>query len=124
MPIADQYTCLVVERSSLNALLQVTEKGKTHTGRTGVFLRHSHLDTRTKNFFPMNVIVPKLECAGKVWDGNAKLVKKLEAVQMASAKKILVCSNTTRHTTVGAELGIYPLKTNRDMTMLKWQNIV
>ena len=110
MPIANQYTCLVVERSSLNAVLQVTEKGKAHTGKTGVILRRSHLDTRTKNFFLMNMIVLKLECAGKVWDGNAKLVKKLETVQMTSAKKILVCSNTTRHTTFGAELGIYPLK--------------
>ena len=26
----------------------------------------------------MNVIVPKLEYAGEVWEGNAKLVKKLE----------------------------------------------
>ena len=24
------------------------------------------------------VVVPKLECAGEVWEGNAKLVKQLE----------------------------------------------
>ena len=35
----------------------------------------------------MNVIVPKLEYAGEVWEGNVKLVKKLETVQMAAAKK-------------------------------------
>ena len=37
----------------------------------------------------MNVIVPKLEYAGEVWEGNVKLVKKLETVQMAAAKKYL-----------------------------------
>ena len=35
----------------------------------------------------MNVILPKLEFAGEVWEGNAKFVKQLERVQMAAAKK-------------------------------------
>ena len=35
----------------------------------------------------MNVIVPALEYAGEVWEGNAKLVKQLEKVQMTAAKK-------------------------------------
>ena len=43
----------------------------------------------------MNVIVPKLEYAGEVWEGNKKLADKLEAVQMSAAKKILGCSKTT-----------------------------
>ena len=39
----------------------------------------------------MNVIVPKLEYAQKVWEGNAKLAKQLETVQMTAAKKVLGC---------------------------------
>lgn len=31
-------------------------------------LRDSHLDIRIKRYIPMNVIVPKLEYAGEVWD--------------------------------------------------------
>ena len=33
-----------------------------------------------------NVMVPKLEYAEEVWEGNAKLVKYLETVQMTAAK--------------------------------------
>ena len=40
----------------------------------------------------MSVIVPMLEYAGEVWEGNAKFVKQLETVQMTAAKKILGCS--------------------------------
>ena len=43
----------------------------------------------------INVIVPKLEYAGEAWQGNAKLVKQLETVQMAAAKKVPGCSSTT-----------------------------
>ena len=67
----------------------------------------------------MNVIVPKLEYAQKVWEGNAKLAKQLETVQMTAAKKVLGCSSTTSITVLRAELGMYPLKTNRDMRKLK-----
>ena len=35
----------------------------------------------------MDVIVPKLEYAGEVWEGNAKLVKRLETAQMTSSYK-------------------------------------
>ena len=35
----------------------------------------------------MNVIAPKLEYSGEVWEGNAKLVKQLETAQMTAAKK-------------------------------------
>ena len=41
-------------------------------------LTDSHLDTRIKTCILMNVIVPKLEHAGEVWEGNAKLAKQLE----------------------------------------------
>ena len=58
----------------------------------------------------MSVIVPKLEYAGEVWGGNAKLVKQLETVQMTAAKKVLGWSSTTGNTVLRAELGIFPLK--------------
>ena len=84
-----------------------------------VILRDSHLDTRIKICILMNVIIPKLEYA-EVWEGNVKLVKKLETVQMAAAKKILGCSKTTSNTALRAELGMYPLPTKRDMGKLRW----
>ena len=33
-----------------------------------------HLDTRIKMCILINVIVPKFDCAGEVWEGNAKFV--------------------------------------------------
>ena len=68
--------------------------------------------------------LPKLEYAGDVWEGNAKFVKQLEAVQITAAKQILGCSSTTSNTILRAERGMYPLKTNRDARKLKWQYIV
>ena len=44
------------------------------------------------------VIVPKLEYAGKLWEGNAKFVKQLETVQMTAARKIPRRSSTTSNT--------------------------
>ena len=38
-------------------------------------LTDPHLDTSIKRCILMNVIVPKLEYAGEVWEGNAKFVK-------------------------------------------------
>ena len=49
------------------------------------------------------MVVPKLEYAGKVWEGNAKLVKQLETVQMTAAKKVLGCSSTTSNTVLRTE---------------------
>ena len=69
----------------------------------------------------MNVIVPKLEYAGEVCQGNAKLVKQLETVQMTAARKTLRCSSTTSNTVLRAELGMRPLKTNRDTRKFIWQ---
>ena len=40
-------------------------------------LTDSHLDTRIKRCIMMIVIVPKLQYAGEVWEGNAKFVKQL-----------------------------------------------
>ncbi|CAB1113164.1 unnamed protein product [Ectocarpus sp. CCAP 1310/34] len=61
----------------------------------GQELRHL---ARTARCVLLNVIVPKLEYAGEVWEGNEKAVKQLETVQMAAAKKILGCSSTTSNT--------------------------
>ena len=52
-------------------------------------LTDPHLGTGIKSCILTNVIVPKLEYAGEVWEGNAKFVKQLETVQMPAAKKIL-----------------------------------
>ena len=67
--------------------------------------------------------VPELEYA-EVWEGNAKLVKQLEIVRLAAAKKVLGCSSTTSNTSLRAELGMCPLKTRRGARKLKWQDKV
>ena len=103
---------------------EVIQKGKAEVGRKDVILRDAHLDTRIKRCILLNVIVPKLEYAGEVWEGNKKLAEKLETVQMSAAKKILGCSKTTSNTALRAELGMYALKTNRDMRKLRWQHSV
>ena len=69
----------------------------------------------------MIVIVLKLEYPGKPWKGNEKFVKQLETVHMTAAKKILACPSMTSNVVLRAELGIYPLKTNRDARKFKWQ---
>ena len=84
-------------------------------------LRDPHLDTRIKICILINVIVPKLEYEGEVWEGNAYFVKQLETVRMTAAKKILGCSSTTSITVLRAELGMYPLETNGDVRKLKWR---
>ena len=61
----------------------------------------------------LNVIVPKLEYAGEVWEGNKKLADKLETVQTSAAKRILGCSKTASNTALRAELGIYVKKKQR-----------
>ena len=43
---------------------------------------------------------------------------------MKVAKNIIGCSSTTRNTWYRAELGMYPLETNRDVRKLKWQHNV
>ena len=70
-----------------------------------VILRDSHLDTRIKRCIPLNVIVPKLEYAGEVWEGNKKLADKLETVQMSAAKKILGCSKNNEQYSIESRVG-------------------
>ena len=82
-------------------------------------LTDSHLDTRIERCILIGVIVR--EYAGEVWEGNAKLEKQMERGQMTAAKKVPRCSRTTSNTVLRADLGMYPLKTNRDMRKLKWQ---
>ena len=67
------------------------------------------------------MIVPKLEYAGAVWEGNTKFVEQVETVQMTAAKKVPGCSSTTSNAVLRAELGIYPHKTIRDVKKLKLQ---
>ena len=67
------------------------------------------------------MIVPKLEYAGEVWEGNAKFVRQLETVQMTAAKKVLGCSSTTSDTALRAELEMYPLTISRGARKLKPQ---
>ena len=69
-----------------------------------MILRDSHLDTNIKICILMNVIVPKLEYAGEVWWGNAKLVKKLETIPRTAAKKIIRCSKTASNTVLRTEI--------------------
>ena len=87
-------------------------------------LTDSHLETRIKSCILMNVIAIKVEYAGGVWEGNAKLVNQLKTVQRTAAKKILGCSSTTSDTVLRVDLGMHPLKTNRGtrkLRKLKWQ---
>ena len=81
-------------------------KGKSQVGKMDAILTDLRLDARIKICILMNGIVPKLEYAGEVWEGNAKFVKQLEAVQMTAAKNILGCSSTTSNTAFRAERGM------------------
>ena len=73
-------------------------KGKAQVGKMDAILTDSHLDTRIKICVMINVIVPKLEYAGEVWQGNAKFVKQLETAQMTAPKKMLGCSSSSSDT--------------------------
>ncbi|CAB1099916.1 unnamed protein product [Ectocarpus sp. CCAP 1310/34] len=125
LPVVDRYTYLGVEISkecSWDAhKAKLIGKGKAQIGKMDEILTDPHLDTRIKRCVLLNLIVPKLEYAGEVWEGKEKAVKQLETVQMTAAKKILGCSSTTSNTVLRAELGMYSLKTKRDMQKLNWQ---
>ncbi|CAB1103975.1 unnamed protein product [Ectocarpus sp. CCAP 1310/34] len=121
----DQYTYLGVEIAkdcSWNAhMSKVAEKGKARAGKLHPILANRHLDTRIKLTVLKSVIVPPLEYAGEVWEGNKKVVKELEAAQMKAAKTILGCSRRTSNAAVRAELGIQSLRSGRDARKLTWQ---
>ena len=103
-------------------MAKVLGTGKSQVGKMDAILRDPHFDTRIEICILMNEIVPKSKYAGKLWERNAKFAKQLEtAVQMTAAKMILGCSSATSNTVFRAELGVYPLKTNRDVRMWKWQ---
>ena len=77
VPIVDQYTYLGVDISkdcsSWDAHIpKLLGKCKSQLGKMEATLTDPHLDTRIKGCFLTNVIVPKLEYAGEVWEGNAK----------------------------------------------------
>ena len=99
MRIADRRPVLYVPwRKDIKILFwgytyiaNVIGEGKAHADKMYAILTDSHLDSRIKRCILMNVIVPKLEHAAEVLEGNAKLVKQLETVQMTAAK-ILRCS--------------------------------
>ena len=98
LPIVDQYTYLGVEISkdcSWDAhIAKLIGKGKSQVGKMGAI----HLDTWIKICILMDVIVPKVEYTGEVWEGIAKFVKQLETVQMTAAEKLLGCSSATGNT--------------------------
>ena len=93
LPIAGQYTYhTLAERSQktaagTHAYQKVIGKGKAHIGIRDAIPTDSGLDSRIRICILMNVIVPKLEYAGEVSEGNAKFVKPMETVQMTAAKK-------------------------------------
>ena len=60
-------------------------KAKASVAKMDALPTDSHLDTRTKRCILINVIVPKLEYSGEIWEGNAKSVKQLGTVQMTAA---------------------------------------
>ena len=79
LPIVDQYANLRVDISkecSWDAhIAKAIGKGKLQVGKTDAILPDPHLDTRIRRCILMNMIVPKLEYAEEVWEGNAKFVK-------------------------------------------------
>ncbi|CAB1099724.1 unnamed protein product [Ectocarpus sp. CCAP 1310/34] len=123
--VVDQYTYLGVEIAkdcSWNAhMSKKAEKRKARAGKLHPILANRHLDTRIKLTVLKGVIVPPLEYAGEVWEGNKKVVKELEAAQMKAAKTILGCSKRTSNAAVRAELGIQSLRSGRDARKLTWQ---
>ncbi|CAB1115356.1 unnamed protein product [Ectocarpus sp. CCAP 1310/34] len=112
----------IAKDCSWNAhMSKVAEKGKARAGKLHPILANRHLDTRIKLTVLKSVIVPPLEYAGEVWEGNKKVVKELEAAQMKAAKTILGCSKRTSNAAVRAELGIQSLRSGRDARKLTWQ---
>lgn len=52
------------------------EMGKAQIGKTNDIARDSHEEDGNMIPILMNVFVPKLGCAGHVWEGLARLVKR------------------------------------------------
>ena len=64
------------------ARVKVIGNSKAHVDSIDAILTDSHLHTinRIERNILINVILPKLEYAGEVWEGNARLVIQLETV--------------------------------------------
>ncbi|CAB1113272.1 unnamed protein product [Ectocarpus sp. CCAP 1310/34] len=106
--VVDQCTYLGVEIAkdcSWNAQMsKVAEKGKARAGKLHPILANRHLDKRIRLKVLKSVIVPPLEYAGEVWEGNKKVVNELEAAQMKAAKIILGCSKRTKDVWKGLDI--------------------
>ena len=113
--ISDQYTYLGVEISeqcSWDAhIAKVIGKGEAYVCNMDAILTDSHLDTRIKRCILINVIVPKLEYAGK----------QLETVQITPVKKVLRCSSTTSKQYQDQSWECTQLEQKEDVTKLKRQ---
>ena len=59
----------------IHSIAKVTGKGKSHVGKMDAILPDSRLGARIKMCILINVRVQKLENAGGVCEGNAKLVE-------------------------------------------------
>ena len=102
LPIVDLGVGISKDCSWDAHITKAVGKGKSQVGNMGAILTDPHLGTRINRCIMMNVIVPKLEYAGEVWEGNAKFVKQLETMQMTAAKNILGCSSTTSNAVLRA----------------------
>ena len=75
LPIIDQYTYLGAEISKDcswdSHIAKVIGKGNSQVGRMNAILTDSYLDMRIRICILINVVVPKLEYEGEVWEGNA-----------------------------------------------------
>ncbi|MEP5446747.1 hypothetical protein, partial [Ekhidna sp.] len=85
LPIVDQYTYLGVDMSKDCSwdthIAKVRGRGKSRVDKMDAILTDSHLDTRIKICIMMKVIMPNLEYAGDVWEGNADFEKKNSSKQ-------------------------------------------
>ena len=75
-------------------------KSKAQLSKMDNILSDAHPDTTM--VFPI-IIVPELEYAGAVPKGIAKLVKKLETIEVIAAKRVFACSKATRTATLRSE---------------------
>ena len=78
-------------------------KSKAQLSKMDNILSDAHPDTAM--VFPI-INVPELEYAGAVREGIAKLVKKLETIEVIAAKRKFACSKATRTATLGSKLGM------------------
>ena len=87
-PVACLSVDILKDCPSDTHIAKVVGNGKSELGKMDGILTDPHVNTRFKIrvLIVMNVIVPKFECAGEVWQANAKFVKQLATVQMAPAK--------------------------------------